>query len=63
MGLAQSAIVWCGSYSERVSTSTENLDGPLERLQRTAPDDALVIVEKPATQIKFPAAPAQGSLF
>lgn len=23
-------------------------------LQRTAPDDALVIVEKPATQIKFP---------
>ena len=33
-------------------------------LQRTAPDDALVIVEKPATQIKFPQqAPAQGSLF
>lgn len=36
-------------------------------LQRTAADDALVIVEKPATQIKFPAAPAptpaQGSLF
>jgi putative SOS response-associated peptidase YedK len=24
------------------------------RLQRTAPDGALVIVEKPATQIKFP---------
>jgi len=33
------------------------------KLQRTAPDDALVIVEKPATQIKFPAEPAQGSLF
>ncbi|GLQ77887.1 DUF159 family protein [Mesorhizobium huakuii] len=33
-------------------------------LQRTAPDAALVIVEKPATQIKFPQqAPAQGSLF
>ena len=33
-------------------------------MQRTAPDDALVIVEKPATQIKFPQqAPAQGSLF
>ena len=33
-------------------------------LQRTAPDDALVIVDKPATQIKFPQqAPAQGSLF
>ncbi|BCG94188.1 SOS response-associated peptidase [Mesorhizobium sp. 131-2-1] len=25
-----------------------------KRLQRTAPDDALVIVDKPATQIKFP---------
>lgn len=35
-----------------------------KRLQRTAPDDALVTVEKPATQIKFPqGAPAQGSLF
>ncbi|MER8816441.1 SOS response-associated peptidase [Mesorhizobium sp. M0965] len=34
-----------------------------KRLQRTAPDDALVIVEKPATQIKVPLqAPAQGSL-
>jgi len=34
------------------------------KLQRTAPNDALVIVEKPATQIKFPAQPpAQGSLF
>ncbi|RVC73126.1 SOS response-associated peptidase, partial [Mesorhizobium sp. M4A.F.Ca.ET.022.05.2.1] len=34
------------------------------KLQRPAPDDALVIVEKPATQIKFPAEPpAQGSLF
>ncbi|RUW24955.1 SOS response-associated peptidase [Mesorhizobium sp. M1E.F.Ca.ET.041.01.1.1] len=33
-------------------------------MQRTAPDDALVIVEKPATQIKFPQRPpAQGSLF
>ncbi|RWF93274.1 MAG: SOS response-associated peptidase, partial [Mesorhizobium sp.] len=33
-------------------------------LQRPAPDDALVIVDKPATQIKFPAEPpAQGSLF
>lgn len=33
-------------------------------LQRTAPDDALVIVEKPPTQIKFPQqVPAQGSLF
>jgi len=33
-------------------------------LQRPAPDDALVIVDKPATQIKIPAAPpAQGSLF
>ncbi|MFC3326181.1 SOS response-associated peptidase [Mesorhizobium cantuariense] len=35
-----------------------------KKLQRTAPDDALVIVDKPATQIKFPIpAPAQGSLF
>ncbi|TIU19437.1 MAG: SOS response-associated peptidase, partial [Mesorhizobium sp.] len=35
-----------------------------KKLQRPAPDDALVIVEKPATQIKFPAAsPAQTSLF
>lgn len=38
-----------------------------KQLQRTAPDHALVIVEKPATQIKFlqqaPLAPAQGSLF
>jgi putative SOS response-associated peptidase YedK len=25
-----------------------------KKLQRTAPDDALVIVDKPATQIKFP---------
>jgi putative SOS response-associated peptidase YedK len=33
-------------------------------LQRTARDDALVIVEKPATQIKFPQQePLQGSLF
>ncbi|WP_027170523.1 SOS response-associated peptidase [Mesorhizobium sp. WSM3224] len=33
-------------------------------LQRPAPDDALVIVDKPATQIKIPAAPpAEGSLF
>ncbi|TIN95689.1 MAG: SOS response-associated peptidase [Mesorhizobium sp.] len=32
-------------------------------LQRTAADDTLVIVDKPATQIKFPATPAQGSLF
>ncbi|AZO59691.1 SOS response-associated peptidase [Mesorhizobium sp. M1A.F.Ca.IN.022.06.1.1] len=33
-------------------------------MQRTAPDDALVIVEKPATQIKAPApGPTQGSLF
>ncbi|MER9654387.1 SOS response-associated peptidase [Mesorhizobium sp. M0152] len=35
-----------------------------KRLQRTAPEDALVIVEKPATQIKNPQpAPTQGSLF
>ncbi|MDX8504733.1 SOS response-associated peptidase [Mesorhizobium captivum] len=35
-----------------------------KKLQRPAPDDALVIVEKPATQINFPAAtPAQASLF
>ena len=37
-----------------------------KRLQLTAPDDALMIVEKPATQIKFPQqapTPAQGSLF
>jgi putative SOS response-associated peptidase YedK len=35
------------------------------RLQRPAPADALVIVEKPATQIKSPvaASPTQGSLF
>ncbi|RUX08321.1 SOS response-associated peptidase [Mesorhizobium sp. M8A.F.Ca.ET.165.01.1.1] len=33
-------------------------------LQRTAPNDALVIVEKPPTQIKFPQqVPVQGSLF
>ncbi|MGX5840791.1 SOS response-associated peptidase [Mesorhizobium sp. ArgA1] len=33
-------------------------------LQRTAPDDALMIVDKPATQIKFPQqSAAQGSLF
>lgn len=34
-----------------------------KRLQRTAPDDALVIVDKPATQIKVPQQAAQGSLF
>ncbi|MER9402083.1 SOS response-associated peptidase [Mesorhizobium sp. M0615] len=35
-----------------------------KRLQRTAPDDALVIVEKPATQTKLTQqAPAQGALF
>ncbi|TGQ29034.1 SOS response-associated peptidase [Mesorhizobium sp. M00.F.Ca.ET.216.01.1.1] len=35
-----------------------------KRLQRTAPDDALVVVDKPATQIKVPVqAPTQGSLF
>ncbi|WP_425374549.1 SOS response-associated peptidase family protein [Mesorhizobium waimense] len=34
-----------------------------KRLQRPAPDDALVIVGKPATQIKFPVqSPAQGIL-
>lgn len=34
------------------------------KLQRTAADDALMIVEKPATQIKAPTpGPAQGSLF
>lgn len=33
-------------------------------MQRTALNDALVIVEKPATQNKFPQqTPAQGSLF
>jgi putative SOS response-associated peptidase YedK len=32
-------------------------------LQRPLPDDQLVIVEKPATQIKFPTMPAQGVLF
>ena len=32
-------------------------------LQRPLPDDRLVVVDKPATQIKFPAAPAQGLLF
>ncbi|CDX55826.1 conserved hypothetical protein [Mesorhizobium plurifarium] len=33
-------------------------------LQRTAPDDALIIVDKPATQIKFPLQPpTQASLF
>lgn len=31
-------------------------------LQRPLPDDQLVIVDKPATQIKYPAAAAQGSL-
>lgn len=32
-------------------------------LQRTTPDDALVIADKPATQIKFPQqAQAQGSM-
>lgn len=31
-------------------------------LQRPLPDNQLVIVDKPATQIKFPAAPAQGAL-
>jgi putative SOS response-associated peptidase YedK len=35
-----------------------------KRLQRTAPDDALVVVDKPASQIKVPVqAPTQGSLF
>lgn len=34
-----------------------------KQLQRPAPDDALVIVEKPATQIKIPQqSPAQGWL-
>lgn len=33
-------------------------------MKRTAPDDALVVVDKPATQIKIPQQPpAQGSLF
>ncbi len=32
-------------------------------LQKPAPDDALIIVDKPATQIKYPQAAAQGSLF
>lgn len=32
-------------------------------LQRPLPGDGLVIVDKPATQIKFPSAPAQGALF
>jgi putative SOS response-associated peptidase YedK len=31
-------------------------------LQRPLPDSRLVIVDKPATQIKFPVAPAQGIL-
>lgn len=31
-------------------------------LQRPAPDDALVVVEKPETQIKFPQVTGQGSL-
>ncbi|RUZ84390.1 SOS response-associated peptidase, partial [Mesorhizobium sp. M7A.F.Ca.US.006.01.2.1] len=31
-------------------------------LQRTAPDDALVIVDKPATQIKFPLGKKDGRL-
>lgn len=31
-------------------------------LQRPAPDDALVVVDKPATQIRFPQATAQGNL-
>ncbi|BCH23517.1 hypothetical protein MesoLjLc_32270 [Mesorhizobium sp. L-8-10] len=31
-------------------------------LQRPLPDDQLVIIDKPATQIKYPAAAAQGSL-
>lgn len=34
------------------------------KMQRTAPDDALVIVDKPATQSKSPQqTPAQSSLF
>jgi putative SOS response-associated peptidase YedK len=33
-----------------------------KKLQRPAPDDALVIVEKPATQIKFPARPLDQGL-
>ncbi|MCG7508853.1 SOS response-associated peptidase [Mesorhizobium retamae] len=32
-------------------------------LQKPAQDDALIIVDKPATQIKYPQAAAQGSLF
>lgn len=32
-------------------------------LQRPLPDNQLVIVDKPATQIKFPAAASQGTLF
>jgi putative SOS response-associated peptidase YedK len=32
-------------------------------LQRPLQDDQLIIVDKPATQIKFPAVPAQGTLF
>lgn len=30
----------------------------VRHMQRPAPDDALVIVEKPATQIKFPQGPS-----
>lgn len=32
-------------------------------LQKPAPDDALIIVDRPATQIKYPQAAAQGSMF